>query len=302
VTVFERIVVGVDGRAGGRDALALAALLQSVCGGDLTAVNAYPCHRTVSLDHAEQVEATLESDLIAKLETELARAGVTARALVVADPSPAHALQAIAERDGADLIVVGAPHRAGADRLLGGDVAASTLHAARCAVAVAPHGLAGRDSAVGVIGVGFDDSREARAALALAHRVAQAAGAALHVFSVMAPPVTLRPGVAWDPEWPGYDEAARRRGRRELDEALAEFGGVGVAEALVGSPTRELAGRSHRLDLLVVGSRSYGPARRLLLGSTSTRLVRESACPLLILPRRAHPSAAGEDIAAATVS
>jgi nucleotide-binding universal stress UspA family protein len=126
MTVFERIVVGVDGRAGGRDALALAAMLQGVCGGDVTAVNAYPCDRTVSLDRADVVEATREHDLLARLENELARAGVTARALVVADPSPAHALQAIAERDGADLIVVGAMHRAGADRLLGGDDAAST--------------------------------------------------------------------------------------------------------------------------------------------------------------------------------
>jgi nucleotide-binding universal stress UspA family protein len=302
VTVFERIVVGVDGRAGGRDALALAAMLQRLCGGKVIAVNAYPYDRTVSLDHAEQVEATLESDLIAELETELAQAGVTARALVVADPSPAHALQAIAERDGADLIVVGAPHRAGGDRLLGGDVAASTLHAAPCAVAVAPHGFAGHEAAIFRVGAGFDDSCEARTALSLAHRVARAAGATVYVLTVIAPAVTLWPGFALDPEWPGYDEAARRRGRRELDEALAELGGDGVAEVLVGSPTHELARRSGGLDLLVVGSRSYGPARRLLLGSTSTRLVRESACPLLILPRGVHTSTAGEDIAASAAS
>jgi nucleotide-binding universal stress UspA family protein len=122
------------------------------------------------------------------------------------------------------------------------------------------------------------------------------------VLTVIAPAVTLRPGFALDPEWPGYDEAARRRGRRELDEALAELGGDGVAEVLVGSPTHELARRSGGLDLLVVGSRSYGPARRLLLGSTSTRLVRESACPLLILPRGVHTSTAGEDIAASAAS
>jgi nucleotide-binding universal stress UspA family protein len=32
MSVFGRIVVGVDGREGGRDALALAALLQGICG------------------------------------------------------------------------------------------------------------------------------------------------------------------------------------------------------------------------------------------------------------------------------
>jgi len=38
--MFTRIVVGVDGREGGRDALALATLLQSVGGGELLAVHA----------------------------------------------------------------------------------------------------------------------------------------------------------------------------------------------------------------------------------------------------------------------
>ena len=40
--VFGRIVVGVDRRQGGRDALALATLLQGVCGGELVALYVYP--------------------------------------------------------------------------------------------------------------------------------------------------------------------------------------------------------------------------------------------------------------------
>jgi nucleotide-binding universal stress UspA family protein len=299
VTVFARIVVGVDGREGGRDALALAAALQVACGGELTAVYAYPYDRSVPLDRANAIEATLEQDLLAKLEAELARAGVCARPLVIADASPARALHAIAERDGADLIVVGAPHRAGADRVLGGDVAANTLHAAPCAVAVAPRGHADAPRALFTVGVGFDDSHEARAALALAHDVADAAGATVYVFTVVMPPVTMWPGAALDPEWAVYDDAARQRGERELQSALAETGGACCTEVLVGNPAHELARRSRKLDLLVVGSRSYGPARRLLLGSTSTRLVRESACPLLVLPRSVRDHSTDESIAAA---
>jgi nucleotide-binding universal stress UspA family protein len=299
VTVFKRIVVGVDGREGGRDALALAGLLQRVCGGEVLAVYAYPYDRTVSLDRADAVEAVLHEDLLAKLEAELVRAAVSARPLVIADASPARVLHSIAERDGADLIVVGAPHRSGADRVLGGDVAASTLHAAPCAVAVAPQGFAAGEHVLRTVGTGFDDSPEARAALALAQRVAQAAGATLYALTVVAPPVAMWPGTALDPEWPGYDDAARQRGTRELESALAELGGDGVAEAIVGSPANELTNRSRDLDLLVVGSRSYGPVRRLLLGSTSMRLVREATCPLLILPRGVHASAADEGVAAA---
>jgi nucleotide-binding universal stress UspA family protein len=40
-TMFNTIVVGVDGREGGRDALALAERLKSVFGGEVIAVHAY---------------------------------------------------------------------------------------------------------------------------------------------------------------------------------------------------------------------------------------------------------------------
>ena len=42
---------------------------------------------------------------------------------------------------------------------------------------------------------------------------------------------------------------------------------------------------AEHLDLLVVGSRAYGPSGRLLSGSTSLRLARRVACPLLVVPR-----------------
>ena len=48
---------------------------------------------------------------------------------------------------------------------------------------------------------------------------------------------------------------------------------------------RSSPSRSADLDLLVVGARAYGPVRRLLLGSTSTKLARHAACPLLVAPR-----------------
>jgi hypothetical protein len=40
--VFSTIVVGVHGREGGRDALALGERLRAIFGADLIAVNAYP--------------------------------------------------------------------------------------------------------------------------------------------------------------------------------------------------------------------------------------------------------------------
>ena len=45
---------------------------------------------------------------------------------------------------------------------------------------------------------------------------------------------------------------------------------------------------SHALDLLVVGSRGYGPLKRLTMGSTSAKLVRSAQCPVIVVPRGAR--------------
>jgi hypothetical protein len=46
-----------------------------------------------------------------------------------------------------------------------------------------------------------------------------------------------------------------------------------------------------------MGSRSYGPSRRLLLGSVSEAVVRSSHCPVVVLPRSARTEAAAETVA-----
>jgi nucleotide-binding universal stress UspA family protein len=38
-------------------------------------------------------------------------------------------------------------------------------------------------------------------------------------------------------------------------------------------------------DLLVCGSRGYGPVRRVLLGGVSSRVVRHSKVPVVLTPR-----------------
>ena len=80
----------------------------------------------------------IHEDVLILVEAELARAGPKGRAIVVTDRSPAHALRTIAEREGAELIVVGSSRRGGVDRILAGDDAAATLHWAPYAVAGAP--------------------------------------------------------------------------------------------------------------------------------------------------------------------
>ncbi|MBN9622101.1 MAG: universal stress protein, partial [Actinobacteria bacterium] len=58
--------------------------------------------------------------------------------------------------------------------------------------------------------------------------------------------------------------------------------------ALEGAAARELAGYCGPADLLMVGSRSYGPLARTLLGSVSSALIHEAPCPVLVVPRPHH--------------
>ncbi|MGN6169163.1 MAG: universal stress protein [Solirubrobacteraceae bacterium] len=60
----------------------------------------------------------------------------------------------------------------------------------------------------------------------------------------------------------------------------------------------ELAVYSASLDLLVIGSRGYGPIGRLVHGSTALQLSRTARCSLPVLTRaarRATSSGASED-------
>ena len=63
--------------------------------------------------------------------------------------------------------------------------------------------------------------------------------------------------------------------------------------AVYGLAGEELAAFGDQVNILVAGSRGYGPVKRLVLGSTTDYLQRHARCSLLVLPRVAVSS--GED-------
>src|SRR6266540_7297569 len=174
--MFNKVIVGVDGREGGRDALTLAARLASQFGGELVAVYAYPYDLFVSRGATPDFESIMHGNAEDTLMGELERTNVVAHAAAVPDGSPGRALHQAATRHQADLIVVGSAHRGAIGRVLAGDVTMGTLHGAECPVVVAPRCFAERGSELRTIGVGFDGSPEARAATELARDLATAAG------------------------------------------------------------------------------------------------------------------------------
>jgi nucleotide-binding universal stress UspA family protein len=111
------------------------------------------------------------------------------------------------------------------------------------------------------------------------------------VVSVVGSPVAEADAGLYDPEW---IELATASAEDELDAALrgvdVEIGG----RVVTGRTVDELADLSAHVDLLVVGSRGWGPVRRILVGSTAAHLMREAHCPVIVLPRGAATGAPGE--------
>jgi len=288
---FGTVVVGVDGREGGRDALALAGRLAALAGGDVVAVRVIPYDYYVGRGRGAGT-AIVEADARAELVAALAAAGIVGRARVVFDSSPARSLHRIAEAEDAGLVVVGSTHHGRIGRVLAGDDAAATVCAASCPVAVAPPGLAGRErTTIARIGVGFDGRPEAHQALALAAEVARRCGATVTVRSVVAAPPGDEVSDVYDEAWLGRMTAAAAK---DMRDTLDNLGAFVSGEVVAGIPVRELARFSESVDLLVVGSRGWGPVRRILLGSTAAHLMREAKCPLLVLPRGAATGEPGE--------
>jgi nucleotide-binding universal stress UspA family protein len=279
--MFERVVVGIDGFDGGRDALQLA---KALCDGRATLVGAYPADPVRSRASVAAYERLLRDDLEHVLEAARLEAGVEADVRAVPDTSPARALHAVAEELDADLIVVGSSRHGALGRMMLGDVSRGVLHGAPCPVAVAPRDYL--EVAPRTVAVGVDGSEEARAALDLAVRFADERGAALHVLVAWEDPPMPIAEIAWA-DMTELREEQRTAADRLLDETLAALPSRTAGRVVRGRSDLALAEAAASLDLMVVGSRGWGPVKRLALGSTSDRLIHESEIPVLVVPRPA---------------
>ena len=266
--MFENVLVGVDGRPNGRDAIALASQLTQP-NGRLTLAH---------VQHGERSEELADSDRL--LERERADAGVQAELLSVVAGTPGRGLHEHADRRGADLLVVGSCSHGVFGRVMLGDDTRAALNGAPCAVAVASRGYAEHPTPIANIGVAYNGSPESTAALDTARELATRTRATVHALEVVSIPTSLYGGALAPAIGETIDTLIK-----EADDRMAELPGV-EGRAVYGLAGEELAAFGDELDLLVVGSRGYGPVRRLVLGSTSEYLERHARCSLLVLPRR----------------
>ena len=287
---MSKIIVGVDESPGSADAIALASSLAGMTGATLMLVNVFPYDMHPSRAVNASYENFMREDSNALLERlRAAHSDETAQVQAIADPSPPRALHELAEREGAGLIVVGSTHTGHAGRVMPGSTAERLLHGSPCPVAVAPKDYA--HHAVGqpeIIGCGYDGTPAADGALAIAQRLAGASGARLRVIRAFQPVATVpQRGVAMGDT--AFNETLKQQASDELDAAIAKFQGDPRGEPVfaVGEPASVLEHASEELDLLVLGSRGYGPLHAVLVGGVAGRVAREAACPVIVLPRKA---------------
>ncbi len=286
--MYKQIVIGYDGSAQAGDAVAFAKQLAGATGASLTAVT------VLQFDPIWGAPYPNLANLDAELERRLEDAG-GAQAIAadtVEASSPARGLHEYAERSDADLVVLGSAHYGKVGQILAGSVAMSLLTGSPCAIAIAPLGYADRASAgIEEVAVGYDAQPESRAALADAIELARATVAPLKVVSVAAPaPAIYGAGTGAGVGLQELQDAIRSATQDRLDEAVASVpNDVRVETVLAEGEVARALARTAVADsgVLVVGSRAYGPVRRVLLGSVSTELVRSAPCPLIVHPRPA---------------
>jgi nucleotide-binding universal stress UspA family protein len=287
--MYRKILVGYDDSDQAKDALALGKQLADATGAELVVGGVFqfdplwggfdPHFREADVEFARQIEEAAKA------------AGAEPEAFP--SSSPARGLHELAEEIGADLVLVGSAHHGRLGQVLAGNVGVALLHGSPCAVGVAPRGYqkhAGKD--IGAIAMGFDGSAESGLALMAACELATATGAKLKLVSVAEPPV-IGIGRAAMEGWHTLKEAIEDQTREQLAEARHTVpDGVEVEATLVsGHPVDALVNVAGTPGtLLVVGSRAYGPLRRVLLGSVSWNLVRSAPCPLIVTPRGMHES------------
>ena len=254
--MFENVLVGVDGTPNGRDAVALATRLLTP-GGRLTLAHVragelQPLHAATPGMVAEEHAASQKL-----LEDERDAIELPVTLISIVGSNPGRELHRQAEEQGADLIAVGSSRRGYIGRVMLGDDTRGALNGAPCAVAIASRGYAESPKPIADIGVGYNGSPEAKAALEMALRVAAPTRARVRALEVVSIPTYAYTGAISPTIGDGLDvvldEASKRMGAlADVDEGRAVYGLTG----------EELAAFGEEVDLLEVlpsTRRFHGP-------------------------------------------
>lgn len=285
-----KVVVGFESGGAGPDVAAFARLWAQASGDELVVVTVHPGAAPVGAGRVDAEWVAYEREAADALLAEargLIGGGVTASYRRVDASSAAHGLYDLLESQPGDspLLVLGSRSGRGQRRTYPGSTADRMLHGSPAPVAMVPWGYAdGVPRPIERVAVAYVDTSDGALALDHATRIAQHLSAALLVISVV-PDTRVAPSLG-DVRTFGTEQASDYR--TSLEVALAGVPtGIDAAGELRDGPVVDALTdiRPGDADLLVCGSRGYGPLRSVLLGGVSSRVVRHSRVPVVIVPR-----------------
>ena len=277
---MKRIVVGADGSSGSANAMRWAAHIAASLEAEIVVMSGFvptdselppPRVKTLLAEHQQRLETWSEP----------ARVGTVKVRTVVERGDPRNGILKVAEREQADLIVVGRAGRSAGPGLLHiGSMAEWLAHHAHMPIAVV--GGAVNVETRSVL-VGVDGSAGSKAALDWVADLAKALDLRVIAAAVHQPFVEWTP--ASDPEnW-------RRDIERQIREEFADNLTTAHVEfdelALRGSNVADVllqAAQDERTDVIVVGARGLGGFSGLRIGGVALKTLHRADRPVVIIP------------------
>lgn len=263
-----KLLLATDGSQYSEGAIDEAIHLAKNCTSMLYAVSvieANPEYETIGAKVFEKEEAYLIAHL-QSIKTMAAKEGVGCETVLHEAADPAEAIVNEASEKNADMIVIGKHGYKGLLKLLMGEIAAKVVAHAPCKVLVVP-----RAAKIGyrTILVATDGSAHSDAAVTEALAIAKLCGSNVVALSVM------------------HDDGELEEARANVNK-VAELGqreGIPVEALTQGGTSYDViievaCGRG--VDLIVVGAYGRTGIKRLLMGSTTEKVIGNSGCAVLV--------------------
>ena len=296
--MFTKILVCSDGSEDALNAVKAAAALAQRFGAGVVLLDAFnPAileangmgvgSMAVPAEAIEQIAQTQHEAVTRDALPIFAAANVTCQAVQERD-HPVSAILAVAQRERADLIVIGSRGLSGVKSFLLGNVSGGVAQHAPCSTLI----LRGQGTPPGTdwfarVLLASDASEGAARATEAAVALAARFHSALTVLSVYQPPGLLAEAAdAFTEFYPEEHEQQVMQAVEASMKAVSEKCGIPAAvRQEKGHPAETIlrvAGESSAA-LIVVGSRGHGGFAALLLGSVSQSVATHAHCPVLVV-------------------
>ena len=286
------VIAGVDGSDRSRDVLALSQELAELLDAQVIAVHIVEWGALAGLQYESLPEdvRTIFDEALNEIPDserdrieELVSEAEIGEAEFFGAGSAAEGLHRVADDRQAQLVVVGSSRRSGLATVFPGTTGRRLLAGSTAPIAVAPPGYASGAHQLKRIGCALDARTVIPEGVEWGAEIALRADAELELVAVHTShaldnlPLVSRQGLHDFFQQSLDDTVAALRGRVDATPVLLD-----------GDPAGEVAAHSAKLDLLVLGSRAYGPVRSVLVGSISSEIVRSAQCPVVVVPRGAE--------------